>query len=177
MRTRFSILAAAGIAALALASAALAFPPKQANPLGLTPAQKQKLLTLNQKARAEISAVQFGLGKKEEKGARVEKLQRKYDEAGLAVLTPTQRVQVEAARQARARKMAQVMAVQKTLTPDQKAKAKRIRADFSAKAQTILRNKKTTVAEKRMQYIALQRQMGVAELAILTSKQRAALPK
>ncbi|HEY3412001.1 MAG TPA: hypothetical protein VGM51_02980 [Armatimonadota bacterium] len=177
MKIRFGTMAATGIAVLALATAALAFPAQPANPLGLTPAQKEKITAINKKARAEVAAVQMGTGKREEKTAKIAQLTRKYDDDAMAVLTPTQRAKVQARRQARLKQIQQILAVQKTLTPQQKAKAQAINARIGAKARKIQSDPKLSDAQKRAQYMALQKEQQAAELAILTNKQRAALPK
>lgn len=167
MRTNIRILAVTTIAALALASAALAFP---SNPLVLTPAQKQQIQALKRKEDAEIAAVNFGLGKRADKDARIDTIKQKYDAAGLAVLTPVQRAKLASDQQ-------RVRAVQLTLTPAQKSKAERIKREYGLKARTILGNSKISDTERRAQYSAMQNQLRIALESILTNKQRAALPK
>lgn len=169
--------AVAAIAAITLISAggASSYPPAAIQKL--TPAQQKKISDLDRKGRAEIQSVQFGLGTPAQKEKRIEAIKKKYQDAELAVLTPTQRAAVEQRRARQKRNYDQIEKVRKTITAQQINRANAIKAAYFKKAQLVVRNKKLTRAQKNQQLRALYLQQNAELKTVLTPAQRAALPQ
>lgn len=155
-------------------SFSLAYP---SNGTALTPSQRTKIQALERKGRAELSAVRNGLGQPAEKKSKMEAISKKYRDAELAILTPAQRAELEKQLAARKVMAAKLIAIQKSLTPQQRDKGQALRKNFQRKAVAVYQNKKLSNAQKKAQYMKLQLQQNAAMRALLTPQQRAALPR
>jgi hypothetical protein len=179
------VVAAMALGALPFCSpraAVAAKPPAKAaaqnnNPLGLSAAQRQKLMALDKKAQAEATAIQKGKGTDAQKRTKFAALAKKYDGLRMAILTPAQRQKVAVATAAHRRRGEQTAAVAKTLTPTQKKKMDGFRGVFVKKVQALAADKSLTDAQKRAKYIALERTLEAQIDGILTTTQKAAMKK
>jgi len=147
--------------------------PTAAHAMELSAAQKQKLLALEKKAQAEVTAVQKGKGTDAQKQAKINALAQKYDKLQLAILTPAQKKKVLAVRAEQKASADRTAAVAKTLTPAQKKQIEGFRAAFFKKVKALETDKKLTPAQKQAKFASYRDTLGKQVEGILSKRQKA----
>lgn len=178
-------LAAGVLPGYAQTSPAVVAPPG----LNLTPAQQARAQARQQQFGKDMNALQTNnILTPTQKAVKAKALEKALDTDMLAILTPQQRSQVMAQRQAVAQKRQSFMKahqaqitqgrvlaakLNKSLTPAQKTQIDGLKRQLAAQGQALSTNSSLTPAAKQQKWTSEQKQAQTKMLAVLTPTQKA----
>ena len=156
--------------------------------LNLTADQKTKLQAIRQEQRKEMESIKNGSLSKEEKGAKLKELHKKYSDQAATIYTPQQKEQLEKMRSEwkakgkHGRKGGRGEGKGKDgkfkgagdrldLTAEQKEKMEQLRTGYKSQFESIRNDKSLTDAQKKEKFADLKKKQGEEMKSILTKEQ------